>query len=66
MGYYKTCSLCGAHLDLGGMCDCKKETALGATNTGDGKAEQIATAASASIVNENKEDCKYGKRANEG
>ena len=35
-----------------------KETALGATNTGDGKAEQIDKAVSASIVTENKEDCK--------
>ena len=40
MSYYRTCPLCGAHLDPGEVCECKKETALGATNTGDGKAEQ--------------------------
>ncbi len=34
-----------------------KEAAPGAGNTWDGR-EQIATAVSASIVNENKEDCK--------
>ena len=58
MSYYKTCPLCGAHLDPGEVCECKKETALGATNTGDGRVEQIEDAVSASIVNENKEDCK--------
>lgn len=58
MNYYKTCPLCGAHLDPGEVCECKKETALGATNTGDGRVEQIEDAVSASIVNENKEDCK--------
>ena len=58
MSYYKTCPLCGAHLDPGEVCECKIEAALGATNTGDGKAEQSTTAVSASIVNENKEDCK--------
>jgi hypothetical protein len=36
----------------------QKEAALGAGNTGDGKAEQSTTAVSASIVNENEEDCK--------
>ena len=40
MSYYRTCPLCGAHLDPGEVCECKKETALGATDTGDGKAEQ--------------------------
>lgn len=60
MSYYKTCPLCGAHLDSGERCDCQdiKETALGAANTGDGRVEQIDKAVSASIVNENKEDCK--------
>lgn len=37
--YYKTCPHCGAHLDPGEHCDCKRETAPGATNTGDGKNE---------------------------
>lgn len=58
MSYYTTCPDCGAHLDPGEVCECKKEAALGATNTGDGTAEQINKAVSASIVTENKEDCK--------
>lgn len=108
MSYFRTCPICGAHLDPGEACDCLtvytgypggthvsmnietgeighcsiyigkdepspgaayrraltaledriKETALSATNTGDGKAEQIATAVSASIVTESKEDRK--------
>ena len=49
MTYYKTCPLCGAHLDLGEVCDCvsaykeEKEAPAGATNTGEGKAEQSRT-----------------------
>ena len=58
MSYYRTCLLCGAHLDPGEVCECKRETALDATNTGDGTAEQIDKAVSASIVTEKKEDCK--------
>ena len=58
MSYYKICSRCGANLDPGEVCDCKEEAAPGATNTRDGKAEQIDTAVSASIVTESKEDCK--------
>lgn len=58
MSYYKICSRCGANLDPGEVCDCKEEAAPGATNTGDGKAEQIATAVSASIITESKEDRK--------
>ena len=58
MPYYRTCLYCGAHLDPGEVCECKKEAALGATNTGDGTAEQINKAVSASIVTENKEDSK--------
>lgn len=59
MSYYKTCPLCGAHLDSAEVCDCQdiKGAAPGAGNTWDGR-EQIATAVSTSIVNENKEDCK--------
>ena len=52
MPYYRTCPYCGAHLDPGEVCECKKEAALGATNTGDGKVEQIATAVSTSILTE--------------
>lgn len=37
--YYKTCPHCGAHLDPGESCDCKREAAPGAANTGDGKNE---------------------------
>ena len=58
MSYYKTCPLCGAHLDPGEVCECKEEAAPGACNTWDGRVEQIDKAVSASIVNENKEDCK--------
>lgn len=48
MSYYKTCPLCGAHLDPGESCDCrdKEEAARGATNTQDGKVEQIDKAVS--------------------
>lgn len=66
MSLYRTCSLCGVHLDPGEMCDCKKEAIPGVSSTGDGRAEQNTTAVSASIVNENKEDCKYGERADDG
>lgn len=58
MSYYKTCPHCGAHLDPREVCECKEEAAPGATNTRDGKAEQIDTAVSASIVTESKEDRK--------
>lgn len=58
MSHYKTCPLCGAHLDPGEVCECKEEAAPGAGNTWDGRVEQIDKAVSASIVNENKEDCK--------
>ena len=58
MSYYKICSRCGANLDPGEVCDCKEEAAPGATNTRGGKAEQIDTAVSASIVTESKEDRK--------
>ncbi len=34
---YRTCIYCGAHLDHGERCDCKKEAAPSATNTEDGK-----------------------------
>ncbi len=66
MSLYRTCPLCGAHLDPSEVCECKRKAAPGAANTGDGKAEQIDKAVSASIVTEDKEDCKYGKRADEG
>lgn len=36
----------------------KREAAPGAGNTWDGRVEQIDKAVSASIINENKEDCK--------
>lgn len=52
MSYYRTCPLCGAALDPGERCDCreKEEALAGAENTGEGKAEQIYTAVSASII----------------
>lgn len=39
MSYWRTCPICGAHLDPGEPCDCQdiKKSAPGATNTGDGK-----------------------------
>ena len=58
MSYYRTCPYCGSHLDPCERCDCKENAAPGATNTKDGKVEQIATAVSTSIVNENEEDFK--------
>lgn len=59
MSYYRTCPHCGAALDPGEACDCRaKEGApAGAANTGEGGAEQITTAVSASIVHKDKEDC---------
>ena len=58
MSYYRTSPYCGSHLDPCERCDCKEYAAPGATNTKDGKVEQSRTAVSASIVNENEEDCK--------
>ena len=54
MGYYRTCPHCGANLDPGETCDCqdKERAAQGATNTRDGRAEQIEPAVSASIISE--------------
>ena len=43
MAYYKTCPECGAALDPGEQCDCKKETAPEAANNRSGKAEQAST-----------------------
>ncbi|MEA4955886.1 MAG: hypothetical protein VB096_10325 [Pseudoflavonifractor sp.] len=43
MSYYRTCPACGANLDPGETCDCIKDAAPGATNTQDGKAEQISS-----------------------
>lgn len=37
MAYYRICPECGAALDPGEVCDCKKETARSAANTPDGK-----------------------------
>lgn len=33
MSYYRTCNLCGAHLDPGERCDCIKEKAEMAAGT---------------------------------
>ena len=35
---YKTCPLCGAHLDPGERCDCNKKTAVSAANADNGGA----------------------------
>lgn len=35
MSYYRTCRICGAHLDPGEVCDCKKED-----KPSDGKKEE--------------------------
>ena len=58
MSYFKTCPFCGAHLDPCEVCECKEEAVPDVGSIGDGKAEQIATAVSASIVTESKEDRK--------
>ena len=52
MSYYRTCPYCGSHLAAWEGCDCKENAAPGATNTKDGKVEQIATAVSTSILTE--------------
>lgn len=50
MSYYRICTNCGAHLDPGESCDCRKEkTPAGAANTDEGKAEKVQPD-SASIV----------------
>jgi|GEM_PF-1625979 len=44
MSFYRTCPECGAHLDYGEICDCKKETAApGATNTENSQAHEAPT-----------------------
>ncbi len=53
--YYKTCPHCGAHLDPGERCDCKREAASGATNTGDGKKNEAVT--SSAILQEERGGC---------
>lgn len=57
MSYYNTCPHCGAHLDPSEVCDCMRNAAPVLAHK-DGEAEQSTTAVSASILNENKEDCK--------
>ena len=50
MSYYRTCPHCGAALDPGEVCDCraKEEAPASASNAGEGMAEQIDKAISAS------------------
>ena len=53
MSYYKTCPLCGCHLDPGEVCDCKdkEEAALGVSSTQGGMVEQVLTdSVSTSII----------------
>ena len=40
MAYYRICPHCGAALDPGEHCDCKKKTAPEAANNRSGKVEQ--------------------------
>ena len=47
---YVKCPDCGAHLDYGEMCDCKKDAALCARNTEDGGDGKVKKAISAIIV----------------
>jgi len=47
---YKECPACGAHLDYGEVCDCKKDAVPCATNTADGKNGKVKKAISANIV----------------
>ena len=47
--YYRTCPLCGAHLDPGGLCDCRdEEAAVSVASTGGGGVEHVDHAVSAS------------------
>lgn len=43
MSYYRTCPLCGAHLDPGERCDCrtKENAASGTRNTSGGGVEHV-------------------------
>ena len=53
MSYFKTCPLCGAHLDPGEVCECKREAVPGTANAGGVKAAQVDKAISASLVAKN-------------
>lgn len=44
MPYFNTCDICGAHLDPGENCDCKKEKRSPATTQNDLKKEAINAA----------------------
>ena len=59
MAYYRTCPHCGAALDPGEHCDCKKNTAPEAANNRSGKTEQGSTKLnySAAIVSNGKRGC---------
>ena len=59
MSQYRTCPLCGAHLDPGEKCDCRENesAAPGSANTRDRKGGDGATR-SASSVTHDKEECK--------
>lgn len=49
MSYYCTCPYCGAHMDPGEVCDCRKENAaVGTRNTSGGGVEQDERTDSAS------------------
>ena len=56
MTYYRTCPLCGAHLDPGERCDCqeKEEDRPGAVNAGtvEGGTEDLQAAVSSSSLHE--------------
>lgn len=52
---YKECPECGAHLDYGEVCDCKKDAVPCATNTADGKNGKVKKAISEIIVAEQSE-----------
>lgn len=54
MTYYRTCPLCGAHLDPGERCDCqeKEKDRPGAVNAGtvEGETEGYQPTVSSSII----------------
>lgn len=58
MSYFRTCDICGSNLDPGEICDCKKKTAPGGTNTGNGRSAQRPTNHKV-IVSPHERKCQY-------
>ncbi len=58
MSYYKICPDCGANLDRGERCDCKRKVAPGFGEPKGDKEDRLATSVSSSMITKNWEDIK--------